>query len=89
MRDVYLIKSVAHAAKLLAAFETGGILTPKDLITQTGLSRGIVHRLLYTLERERVTVQTQQGRSSRLEQHLGVSAGADRSVHDQTPVSLA
>jgi ribose transport system substrate-binding protein len=54
MRDVYLIKSVAHAAKLLAAFETGGILTPKDLVTQTGLSRGIVHRLLYTLERERV-----------------------------------
>ena len=34
------IKSVAHAAKLLAAFESGGILTPKQLITQTGLSRG-------------------------------------------------
>jgi hypothetical protein len=40
MRDVYLIKSLAHAAKLPVAFETGEILTPKDLITQSGLSRG-------------------------------------------------
>jgi ribose transport system substrate-binding protein len=51
MRDVYLIKSVAHAAQLLAAFEASGeILTPRELAERTGLSRGIVHRLLYTLE---------------------------------------
>jgi len=51
MRDVYLIKSVAHAAQLLAAFESPGeILTPREIAIRTGLSRGIVHRLLYTLE---------------------------------------
>jgi ribose transport system substrate-binding protein len=51
MRDVYLIKSVAHAARLLATFEAPGeILSPRELVARTGLSRGIVHRLLYTLE---------------------------------------
>lgn len=51
VRDAYLIKSVAHAAQLMAAFESSGeILTPKEMAARTGLSRGIVHRLLYTLE---------------------------------------
>src|ERR1017187_129957 len=55
MRDVYLIKSVAHAARLLATFEAPGeILSPRELVARTGLSRGIVHRLLYTLEDEHI-----------------------------------
>jgi DNA-binding IclR family transcriptional regulator len=50
MREVYLIKSVAHAAQLLAAFEPSGkILTPREIVARTALSRGIVQRLLYTL----------------------------------------
>jgi ribose transport system substrate-binding protein len=50
MRDPYLIKSVAHAAQLLAAFEAPGeVLSPREMSARTGLSRGIVHRLLYTL----------------------------------------
>lgn len=55
MRDVYLIKSVAHAARLLASFEAPGeILSPREIALRTGLSRGIVHRLLYTLEGEQM-----------------------------------
>jgi ribose transport system substrate-binding protein len=50
MRDPYLIKSVAHAAQLLAAFDAPGeVLSPREISARTGLSRGIVHRLLYTL----------------------------------------
>jgi hypothetical protein len=55
MRDPYLIKSVAHAAQLLAAFESPGeVLTHQEVSARTGLSRGIVHRLLYTLGRHHV-----------------------------------
>ena len=55
MRDAYLIKSVVHAARLLASFESAGeILNPRVIAVRTGLSRGIVHRLLYTLEGEHV-----------------------------------
>ena len=55
MRDVYLIKSVAHAARLLASFEAPGeILSPREIAMRAGLSRGIVHRLLYTLEGEQI-----------------------------------
>ena len=41
MRDPYLIKSVAHSALLMAAFEPGEVLTQRDLVQRTGLSRGI------------------------------------------------
>jgi ribose transport system substrate-binding protein len=52
VRDPYLIKSVAHAAQLLAVFESSGeVVRQCDLVQISGLSRGIVHRLLYTLER--------------------------------------
>jgi ribose transport system substrate-binding protein len=55
MRDPYLIKSVGHAAQLLAAFESpGDILTQKEIGKRTGLTRGIVMRLLYTLGRHHV-----------------------------------
>ena len=55
MRDPYLIKSVGHAAQLLAAFESPGeVLTQKEIGKRAGLSRGIVMRLLYTLGRHHV-----------------------------------
>jgi ribose transport system substrate-binding protein len=55
MREPYLIKSVAHSALLMAAFEMPGeVLTQRELVQRTGLSRGIVLRLLYTLERHGV-----------------------------------
>jgi len=51
-RDPCLIKSVAHAGQLMAAFESPGeILSQRELVKRTKLSRGIVFRLLYTLER--------------------------------------
>jgi ribose transport system substrate-binding protein len=51
MRDPRLIKSAVHVAEFLAAFELPGeVLSQRELIRRTRLSRGIVHRLLYTLE---------------------------------------
>lgn len=50
-RDPYIIKSVAHAAKLLVAFGSRGeVSSLRDLVSRSNLSRGIVFRLLYTLE---------------------------------------
>jgi ribose transport system substrate-binding protein len=54
-RDPYFIKSVAHAAQLISAFESPGeILSQHELIRRSGLSRSIVHRVLYTLEKGRM-----------------------------------
>jgi len=53
VRDPYLIKSVTHAARLMAAFQSSGeVLSQHELVKRTQLSRGIVFRLLYTLQRE-------------------------------------
>jgi ribose transport system substrate-binding protein len=50
-RNPYLIKSVVHASKLMAAFQSPGeVLRLCDLVERTALSRGIVFRLLYTFE---------------------------------------
>ncbi|HLH37138.1 MAG TPA: substrate-binding domain-containing protein [Alloacidobacterium sp.] len=63
MRDPYLIKSVAHAAQLLAAFEAPGeALSPREISARTGLSRGIVHRLLYTLGHHHVVEHMENNR---------------------------
>jgi ribose transport system substrate-binding protein len=52
-RDPYLIKSVCEASRLIAAFQSPGeILRQHQLVERTGLTRGIVHRLLYTLVKE-------------------------------------
>jgi ribose transport system substrate-binding protein len=49
-RDPYVIKSVLHAAELLVAFKSRSeVLSLRDLVSRTSLSRGIVFRLLYTL----------------------------------------
>ena len=49
--DSYLIKSVVHASRLFAAFgPPGEVLSMADIVHRTGLSRGIVFRLLFTLE---------------------------------------
>lgn len=51
-RDPYLVQSVLHAAKVLEAFSSDEeTLRLREVIARTGLSRGIVFRLLYTLER--------------------------------------
>lgn len=58
-RDPYLIKSVVHASELMAAFESPDeILTARELISRSCLSRGIVFRLLYTLERSGVIAKS-------------------------------
>ncbi|MEO8127503.1 MAG: substrate-binding domain-containing protein [Bryobacteraceae bacterium] len=51
-RDPYFIQSVAHAAELLKAFAAPNeVLRLRDLVARTGMSKGIVFRLLYTLEK--------------------------------------
>jgi len=50
-RDPYLIKSVVHASRVIAAFQSPGeVVRLGDLVERTALSRGIVFRLLYTFE---------------------------------------
>lgn len=50
-RDPYIIKSVMHASELLVAFKSRSeVLSLRELVTRSNLSRGIVFRLLYTLE---------------------------------------
>ena len=51
MRDPRLIKSAVHVADLMSVFESPSeILSQREIVKRTKLSRGIVHRLLYTLE---------------------------------------
>ena len=47
----YLVKAVVHAACVLAAFRRDEALTVNEIHRRSGLSRGIVFRLVYTLER--------------------------------------
>ena len=55
MREPYLIKSVVHATQLMSAFESPGeVLSQRELVKRTKLSRGIVYRVLYTLQRQDV-----------------------------------
>jgi ribose transport system substrate-binding protein len=50
-RRPYIIQSVVHASTVLKAFQTPGeSLRLRDLVTRTHLSKGIVFRLLQTLE---------------------------------------
>lgn len=52
MRDPYLVKSVTQAVRVLEVFRSPGEQLPlREVIQRTGLSRGIVFRLLYTLEK--------------------------------------
>lgn len=46
----YLVKSVVHASAVLGAFRsTGEVLTLRDVVSRSALSKGICFRLLYTL----------------------------------------
>lgn len=48
--DVYLIKSLVHAAEVLRVFETPSeTLRLRDVMTRTGYAKGMSFRLLYTL----------------------------------------
>ena len=50
--DRYLIKSVVHSSKVLAAFRTSGEALPlREIVARTGLPKSMVFRQLYTLER--------------------------------------
>jgi ribose transport system substrate-binding protein len=49
-RDVYLIKSVVHAAEVLGAFQhLGDALRLRDVMDRTGFGKGMCFRLLYSL----------------------------------------
>src|SRR5512134_327111 len=51
-RDRYLVKSVVHSSKVLAAFRTSGEALPlREVAPRSGLPKSMVFRLLYTLER--------------------------------------
>jgi ribose transport system substrate-binding protein len=51
-RDRYLVKSVVHSSKVLAAFRTSGEALPlREVAARSGLPKSMVFRLLYTLER--------------------------------------
>jgi len=50
--DRYVVKSVLHAAQLLAAFRsTGEALPLREISARSGLPKSMTFRLLYTLER--------------------------------------
>jgi ribose transport system substrate-binding protein len=51
-RDPYLVKSVVHASRILAAFRSSGEALPlRDIAQRSGQPKSMVFRLLYTLER--------------------------------------
>ncbi len=51
-RDRYLIKSIANAAQILAAFTSQGeLLRLNQIVERSGLNKSKVYRLLYSLER--------------------------------------
>src|SRR5438874_8879209 len=51
-RDPYLVKSVVHSSRILAAFHSSGEALPlRDVVQRSGLPKTMVFRLLYTLER--------------------------------------
>src|SRR5580765_8692692 len=52
LRDPYLVKSVVHSSRILAAFRTSGEALPlRDVAKRSGLPKSMVFRLLYTLEK--------------------------------------
>jgi ribose transport system substrate-binding protein len=52
IRDPYLVKSVVHSAKILAAFRSAGeALSLKEVAQRSGLPKTMCFRLLYTLHR--------------------------------------
>lgn len=49
-RDLYIVKSLVHAAEILWAFQhPGEALRLRDVMDRTGFSKGMCFRLLYTL----------------------------------------
>ena len=51
-RDPYLVKSVMHSSKVLAAVRSSGEALPlREIAARSGLPKSMVFRLLYTLER--------------------------------------
>src|ERR1043166_1164165 len=51
-RDPYLVKSVVHSSRVLAAFRTSGEALPlREIALRSGLPKSMSFRLLYTLER--------------------------------------
>lgn len=51
-RDPYLVKSVIHSSKILAAFRSAGeALALKEIVQRCGLPKTMCFRLLYTLEK--------------------------------------
>lgn len=51
-RDPYLVKSLVHASQVLGVFQfSGETLRLRDIAMRSGLNKGMVFRLLYTLEK--------------------------------------
>jgi len=51
-RDPYLVKSLIHASQVLGVFQfSGETLRLRDIALRSGLNKGMVFRLLYTLEK--------------------------------------
>jgi ribose transport system substrate-binding protein len=51
-RDRYVVKSVIHAAQVLAAFKSRGeVLGLREVVSRTGFNKGMCFRLLYTLRK--------------------------------------
>jgi ribose transport system substrate-binding protein len=51
-RDSYLVKSIVHCSKLLAAFESPGECLPlREIANRSKLPKSMAFRLLYTLEK--------------------------------------
>ncbi len=51
-RDPYLVKSLIHASQVLNVFQfSGETLRLRDITSRSGLNKGMVFRLLYTLEK--------------------------------------
>src|ERR1041385_9243907 len=51
-RDRYLVRSVVHSSRVLAAFRSPGeALALREISSRSGLSKTMAFRLLYTLEK--------------------------------------
>ena len=62
-RDLYIVKSLVHAAEILWAFQHAGeSLRLRDVMDRTGFSKGMCFRLLYTLHHCGFVEKTEGGR---------------------------
>jgi ribose transport system substrate-binding protein len=96
-RDPYLVKSIVHSSRLLAAFRAPGEALPlREIAARSGLPKTMAFRLLYTLEKcrmvEKIGINLYQSRIRPFQQkvyRLGYAAqGTDYQFSQDVSKSL-